>query len=207
LNKVTLIMNSEGVMVTKDVTEMKETNLLNDEKKVQERIAAEDENTTIENDELSILQINLEEIPDVGENIYLQQVSKLIENYKPKYTQNTKISTKIILEDETPIYQSPRCLSIPEKKEVEEQIREWLEKKIIRPSCSDFASPIVLIKKKNGSTRICVDYRKLNKKIVKNRYPLPVIEDQIDKLSNSDDVYNSRLAQWILSCSCCRRKY
>jgi hypothetical protein len=178
-------MNSEGVMVTEDVTEMKETNLLNNEKKVQERIAAEDENTTIEDDELSILQINLEEIPDVGENIYLQQVSELIENYKPKYTQNTKISTKIILEDETPIYQSPRRLSIPEKKEVEEQIREWLEKKIIRPSCSDFASPIVLVKKKNGSTRICVDYRKLNKKIVKDRYPLPVIEDQIDKLSTA----------------------
>jgi transposase InsO family protein len=178
-------MNSEGVMVTEDVTEMKETNLLNNEKKVQERIAAEDENTTIEDDELSILQINLEEIPDVGENIYLQQVSELIENYKPKYTQTTKISTKIILEDETPIYQSPRRLSIPEKKEVEEQIREWLEKKIIRPSCSDFASPIVLVKKKNGSTRICVDYRKLNKKIVKDRYPLPVIEDQIDKLSTA----------------------
>jgi hypothetical protein len=105
-------MNSEGVMVT----EMKETNL-------QERIAAE-ENTTIENDEPNILLINLEEIPDVGENIYLQQVSELIKNYKPKYTQNTKISTKIILEDETPIYQSPRRLSIPEKKEVEEQIRE-----------------------------------------------------------------------------------
>ncbi|KAJ3623578.1 hypothetical protein MTP99_019797 [Tenebrio molitor] len=126
-------MNSEGVMVTEDVTEMKETNLLNNEKKVQERIAAEDENTTIEDDELSILQINLEEIPDVGENIYLQQVSELIENYKPKYTQNTKISTKIILEDETPIYQSPRRLSIPEKKEVEEQIREWLEKKLFDP--------------------------------------------------------------------------
>jgi hypothetical protein len=110
LNKVTLIMNSEGVMVTEDVTEMKETNLLNNEKKVQERIAAEDENTTIEDDELSILQINLEEIPDVGENIYLQQVSELIENYKPKYTQNTKISTKIILEDMKQVFGNPRTI-------------------------------------------------------------------------------------------------
>jgi hypothetical protein len=76
LNKVTLIMNSEGVMVTEDVTEMKETNL-------QERIAAE-ENTTIENDELNILLINLEEIPDVGENIYPQQVSELIKKLQTK---------------------------------------------------------------------------------------------------------------------------
>jgi hypothetical protein len=52
LNKVTLIMNSEGVMVTENVTRMKETNLLNDEKNVQKRIAAEDENTTEENDGL-----------------------------------------------------------------------------------------------------------------------------------------------------------
>jgi len=50
---------------------------------------------------------------------------------------------------------------------------------------SEYASPIVLVKKKSGNTRICVDYRKLNQKIVKNRYPLPLIEDQLDQLQGA----------------------
>ena len=61
----------------------------------------------------------------------------------------------------------------------------WLEDGIIRQSHSDYASPIVLVKKKDGSTRICVDYRQLNKKVVKDRYPLPLIEDQLDSLQGS----------------------
>lgn len=56
---------------------------------------------------------------------------------------------------------------------------------IAKPSVSDYASPIVLVKKKNGSNRICVDYRALNKKIIKDRYPLPLIEDQLDKLQDA----------------------
>jgi hypothetical protein len=74
LNKVTLIMNSEGVMVTENVTEMKETNLLNDEKKVQKRIAAEDENTTEENDALPEGEVSKkisdeDKIEDTEENL------------------------------------------------------------------------------------------------------------------------------------------
>lgn len=55
----------------------------------------------------------------------------------------------------------------------------------IQPSCSDYASPIVLVKKKNGATRICVDYQRLNEKIVKNRYLLPLIEDRLDLLQGA----------------------
>lgn len=57
--------------------------------------------------------------------------------------------------------------------------------RIARPSTSEYASPVVLVKKKNGSTRLCVDYRELNKKIVKDRYPLPLIEDQLDRLQGA----------------------
>lgn len=112
-------------------------------------------------------------------------VKCLIDEYNPKATKFTNIQTKIILSDEMPIYQHPRRLSQPEQKEVDRQINEWLENGIIKPSSSEFASPIVLVKKKNGATRICVDYRKINKKIVKDRYPLPLIEDQIDRLRNA----------------------
>ena len=62
---------------------------------------------------------------------------------------------------------------------------ERLEEGIVRPSESEYASLIVLAKRKNGSTRLCVDYRLLNKKIVRDRYPLPLIEDQLDSLQGS----------------------
>lgn len=53
---------------------------------------------------------------------------------------------------------------------------------IVRPCFSDYASPIVLVNKKDGTKRICVDYRKLNEKIIKDKYPLPLIDDQVKKL-------------------------
>ncbi|GFS98271.1 retrovirus-related Pol polyprotein from transposon 17.6 [Trichonephila clavipes] len=85
---------------------------------------------------------------------------------------------KIILSDEKPIAQRSRRLSLPEKREVEKQIDEWLEQGIIREF--RFSSPVVVCKKKDGTMRLCIDYRKLNKKIVKDRYPLPIIEEVLD---------------------------
>lgn len=91
---------------------------------------------------------------------------------------------KLILQDDTPVYQRARRISPSEKKIVNTQIAEWNAKGIIRLSSSDYASP-VLVKKKNGSHRLCVDYRALNKKIIKDRYPLPLIDDQLDILQGS----------------------
>ncbi|GFV44652.1 transposon Tf2-11 polyprotein [Trichonephila clavipes] len=67
-------------------------------------------------------------------------------------------------------------------KDVNKQIDEWLEQGIVRPSSSEYAIPIVLVKKKDGTTRLCVDYRRLNRKLVKDRFPLPLIEDVLDRL-------------------------
>ncbi|GFT49337.1 retrovirus-related Pol polyprotein from transposon opus [Trichonephila clavipes] len=58
---------------------------------------------------------------------------------------------------------------------VNDQIDDWLQQGIIRESCSDYCSPIVLCKKKDGNLRICIDYRKINSKTDKDRYPLPLI--------------------------------
>lgn len=55
----------------------------------------------------------------------------------------------------------------------------------MQPSVSEYASPVVVVKKKDGSNRLCVDFRLLNKKISKDRYPLPLIEDQLDALQNA----------------------
>lgn len=67
---------------------------------------------------------------------------------------------------------------------------EWMDKGIIRVIKSEYASPIVLANKKNGNKHLCVDYRRLNKKIVMDRYPLPLIDDQIDQLQNELDLKN-----------------
>jgi len=78
----------------------------------------------------------------------------------------------IILKDDEPIYQKARRLSQSERDIVNDQIGEWERQGMVRASTSDFASPVVLVKKKDGSHRLCVDYRMLNKKIIRDRYPL-----------------------------------
>ncbi|GFW23392.1 retrovirus-related Pol polyprotein from transposon 17.6 [Trichonephila clavipes] len=92
---------------------------------------------------------------------------------------------RIILKDDIPVYQSAHCLAFSENQDVNKQIDEWLEQGIVRPSSSKYASPIVLVKKKDGTTRLCVDYRRLNRKLVKNRFPLPLIEEVLDKLQEA----------------------
>ncbi|GFU11520.1 retrovirus-related Pol polyprotein from transposon 17.6 [Trichonephila clavipes] len=92
---------------------------------------------------------------------------------------------KIILKDDIPVYQSARRLAFSKNQDVKKQIDEWLEQGIVRPSLSEYASPIVLVKKKDDTTRLYVDYRKLNRKLVKNHFPLPLIEDVLDELQEA----------------------
>lgn len=112
-------------------------------------------------------------------------VMNMISEYKPNKTHETDVKMTIILKDDEPVYQKARRLSQYEKDIVNAQVDEWKKEGIIRESISDFASPVVLVKKKNDSRRLCMDYRMLNKKIIKDRYPLPLIEDQVDRLQNA----------------------
>jgi len=114
-----------------------------------------------------------------------QEIESIARKYEPKKTREIDIKMTLILKDDIPIYQKSRRLSQLEKNEVDKQLKTWLNDGIIRPSNSEYASPIVLVKKKNGDTRICIDYRKLNKKVIKDRYPLPLIEDQLDRLQDA----------------------
>lgn len=117
-------------------------------------------------------------------NPQIQQIIQdLVENYKPVQTKEVPIEMKIILKDDIPIAQRPRRLSFKEQQEVEKQTGEWLERGIIRPSFSEYASPLVLVKKKDGTTRVCVDYRLINKKMVKDE--LKLIKCQMLKFSVS----------------------
>lgn len=132
--------------------------------------------------EVETEEIDLSHIKDLKMR---QNVHELMSSYKPEKCKSTDIKMTIVLKNDEPIYQSPRRLAIPEKSIVEDQIEEWLKEGIIKPSSSDYASPIVLVKKKDGQTRICCDYRKINQHIVKDRFPLPLIEDVLDKLQGA----------------------
>ena len=79
----------------------------------------------------------------------------------------------------------PKRLSVTDKLIVDKQIDEWLQEGIIRPSHSTYSSPVVIADKKDGSHRVCVHYRLLNKKIIRDQFPMPLIEDRIDALATS----------------------
>lgn len=124
--------------------------------------------------------------PLVGQE--LEKLLNLINEYAKSFITGTATTTvntgnmAIKLNSKTPVNYRPYRLSIPETLKVREMVQELLEKNIIRESESDYASPIILVKKKDGSNRMCVDYRKLNEITVKDRFPLPLIDDHIDRL-------------------------
>ncbi|KAI3822276.1 hypothetical protein L1987_09865 [Smallanthus sonchifolius] len=84
-----------------------------------------------------------------------------------------------------PIARSPYRLAPSELQELSNQLQELLEKGFIRPSFSPWGAPVLFVKKKDGSFRMCIDYRELNKLTIKNRYPLPRIDDLFDQLQGS----------------------
>nr|GFC93939.1 putative reverse transcriptase domain-containing protein [Tanacetum cinerariifolium] len=84
-----------------------------------------------------------------------------------------------------PVARAPYRLAPSEMKELAEQLKELSDKGFIRPSSSPWVAPVLFVKKKDGSFRMCIDYRDLNKLTVKNRYPLPRIDDLFDQLQGS----------------------
>ena len=72
-----------------------------------------------------------------------------------------------------------------ELKELHEQLQELLDKGFIRPSHSPWGAPVLFVKKKDGSMRLCIDYRALNQVTIKNKYPLPRIDDLFDQLKGA----------------------
>nr|GEY04398.1 putative reverse transcriptase domain-containing protein [Tanacetum cinerariifolium] len=84
-----------------------------------------------------------------------------------------------------PVAWAPYRLAPSEMKELSEQLQELSDKGFIRPSSSPLGAPVFFVKKKDGSFRMCIDYRELHKLTVKNHYPLPQINDLFDQLQGS----------------------
>ena len=81
-----------------------------------------------------------------------------------------------------PVSVAPYRMAPLELKELKVQLQDLLDKGFIRPSTSPWGAPVLFVKKKDGSLRLCVDYRQLNKITEKNKYPLPRIDDLFDQL-------------------------
>jgi hypothetical protein len=82
----------------------------------------------------------------------------------------------------TPIYKTPYRMATPELAELKKHIKGLLEKGFIHPSSSPWGAPVIFILKKDGTQRLCVDYRALNEVTIKNKYPLPRIDGLFNKL-------------------------
>jgi hypothetical protein len=84
-----------------------------------------------------------------------------------------------------PISVAPYRMSPLELHELKSQLEDLLQKYFIRPSVSPWGAHVLLVKKKDGTMRLCIDYRQLNKVTIKNKYPLPRIDDLLDQLSGA----------------------
>ncbi|KAL0549558.1 hypothetical protein IC582_014043 [Cucumis melo] len=104
----------------------------------------------------------------------------------PGLPPHREVEFSIELEPSTvPISRAPYRMAPAELKELKVQLQELLDKGFIRPSVSPWGAPVLFVKKKDGSMRLCIDYRELNKVTVKNRYPLPRIDDLFDQLQGA----------------------
>ncbi len=122
-------------------------------------------------------KIQLEELLSEYSDVFAKENAPLGHTDLVKHTIDTG--------DTPPIRQRARRLPLASKEIADQEIDKMLATGIIEPSFSPWSSPIVLVKKKDGSTRFCVDYRKLNMATRKDAYPLPRIDDTIDALSGS----------------------
>ncbi|XP_049515963.1 uncharacterized protein LOC125942080 [Dermacentor silvarum] len=124
---------------------------------------------------------------------YRQQVLALLQNFRssfdcdqPSLGRTATVTHSIHTGSHPPLRQRPYRVSAAERQIITEQVDDMLHRGVIRPSQSPWASPVVLVRKKDGSIRFCVDYRRLNKITRKDVYPLPRIDDALDSLQGAE---------------------
>ncbi|KAL5573275.1 hypothetical protein UlMin_022872 [Ulmus minor] len=104
----------------------------------------------------------------------------------PSLPPDREVTFKIeLLPGTAPILKAPYRMAPAELKELQTQLQELLDKGFIRPSHSPWGAPVLFVKKKDGTLRMCIDYRELNKVTIKNKYPLPRIDDLFDQLKGA----------------------
>ena len=122
-------------------------------------------------------QVNLENIPVIREfpDVFPEEL--------PGVPPEREVDLSIeVVQGTTPISRTPYRMAPTELKELKTQLHELLDKGFIRSNVSPWGAPILFVKKKDGTLQMCIDYRQINKVTVKNKYPLPRIEDLFDQL-------------------------
>ena len=122
----------------------------------------------------------LEDIPIVKEfpDVFPDDISGLLPDREVEFTIDLIPGTE-------PISIPPYRMAPTELRELKNQLEELLSKGFIRPSKSPWGAPVLFMKKKNGSLRLCIDYRQLNRVTIRNQYPLPRIDELFDQLQGS----------------------
>ncbi|KAA0051482.1 putative retrotransposon protein, identical [Cucumis melo var. makuwa] len=122
-------------------------------------------------------KLKLEDVPVVKEflHVFLDDLSGLPPDREIEFTIE-------LLPRTAPISQAPYRMAPSELKELKMQLQELVDKGCIRPSVSAWGAPVLFVKKKDGTLRLCIDYRQLNKVTIRNKYPLPRIDDLFDQL-------------------------
>jgi hypothetical protein len=123
---------------------------------------------------------NLEDIPVVYEypDVFSSDYSRLPPQREVEFGIECVLGTN-------PISKAQYRMASLELKELKEQLQKLLDKGFICPSISPWGAPVLFVKKKDGSMRMCIDYQELNKVTIKNRYPLPRIDDLLDQLQGA----------------------
>ena len=123
---------------------------------------------------------------DLGDIPIVRDYLDVFPDDLPGLAQDREIEFNIdLLPGTNPISIAPYRMEPTELKELKEQLQELLDKGFIRPSSSPWGAPVLFVKKKDGTMRMCIDYRQLNKVTIKNRYPLPRIDDLFDQLQGA----------------------
>ena len=147
--------------------------------------------SSLQQDDQSIVKQLMEAMPANLTEHQHSQVHALLVQYAHIFASNsndlgrTNILTHRIEITGVPVRQGIRRVPQPQKEAVKKLLEELKEKAIITPSKSPWASPIVLVPKKDGSIRLCVDYRKVNELTQKDAYPIPGVDDTLDTLAGA----------------------
>ncbi|GJU82389.1 putative reverse transcriptase domain-containing protein [Tanacetum coccineum] len=135
-------------------------------------------------------------IPTTLDHDYDVELADGISRGLAEYSTTRQVEFQIdLIPGAAPVARAPYRLAPSEMKELSDQLKELSDKGFIRPSSSPWGGPVLFVKKKDGSFRMCIDYRELNKLTIKNRYPLPRIDDLFDQLQELDmDIMSFKLS-------------
>ena len=133
---------------------------------------------------------------NIGEQVQpeeRQQLTEFLVEYRDRFVLEGDRLGQVTVEehhintgDNPPVNSAPYRVSAFERKAIEEQVQSMLDQGIIEPIISEWASPVVIVCKRDNSLRFCVDYRKVNKITKADRYPLPRLDDALDVLGKND---------------------